>query len=95
VSNSESYQHLSADGWYFTFPNSEGASFPRTFFRVALWRIEDDGTIVGLISVRLGSEHASEPVRLMSPPRARGAQYVHIDDLTDEDRAEIAKRRFS
>ncbi|CAD0363713.1 hypothetical protein CFBP498_49270 (plasmid) [Xanthomonas hortorum pv. vitians] len=64
-------------------------------FRVALWRIADDDTIVGLISVRLGSDHSSEPVRLMSPPRGKGTQYLHIDDLTDDDRAEIPKRRFS
>ncbi|MGE6332520.1 hypothetical protein [Stenotrophomonas sp. NPDC077659] len=87
--------HLPADGWYFTFPNGEGASFPRTYYRVALWRIDPDGTVVGLISPRLGKEHAADVTRLISPPRGEGTQYVHIDDLTDEDRAEITKRRFS
>ncbi|PTT65185.1 hypothetical protein [Stenotrophomonas sp. HMWF003] len=95
MSDNPSYQYLPAEGWYFTHPNSEGASFPRTFYRVALWRVETDGSILGLISVRLGSEHAADPVRLISPPRGKGAQYVHMDDLTDEDRAEITKRRFS
>lgn len=95
MSNSDTHQYLPADGWYFTFPNSEGASFPRTFFRVALWRIEEDGTTVGMISCRLGSDHASEPVRLLAPPRGKDALYVHMDDLTEEDSAEITKRRFS
>lgn len=54
MSDNDSYQYLPADGWYFTHPNNEGASFERTFYRVALWRVEEDGTIVGLISVRLG-----------------------------------------
>lgn len=93
--DSNSYQYLPADGWYYTHPNSQGSGFARTFYRVALWRLDEDGTIVGLISVRLGREHAAAPVRLISPPRGEGAQYVHVDDLTDEDRAAIKDRRFS
>ena len=95
MSDNDSYQYLPADGWYFTHPNNEGASFERTFYRVALWRVEEDGTIVGLISVQLGREHATAPVRLISPPRGEGAQYVHVDELTGEDRAAITDRRFS
>lgn len=93
--DSNPYQYLPADGWYYTHPNSQGSGFARTFYRVALWRLDEDGTIVGLISVRLGREHAAAPVRLISPPRGEGAQYVHVDDLTDEDRAAITDRRFS
>jgi hypothetical protein len=91
----ETYQYLPADGWYMTFPNAAGAPFPRTFFRVALWRIEKDGSVQGLISTRLSREHAAEPVRLIAPPRAEGGQYVHFNDLAPEDRRHIVELRFA
>jgi len=89
------YHYLPADGWYMTHPNPAGATFPRTFYRVALWRVDPDGTIVGLISPRRGAADAADVTRLLTPPRGEGAHYVHADDLTDEDREQIRARRFS
>lgn len=95
IMSDASYQYLPADGWYMTFPSPAGAPSARTFFRVALWRIESDGSVQGLISPRLSKEHAAQAVSLITPPRAEGGQYVHIDDLTAEDRQHITERWFS
>lgn len=95
MSHIEQYQYLPAEGWYMTHPNTAGSSFPRTFYRVALWRISEDGTVQGLISPRLSSAHAADPVRLHTPPRCEGAQYVHIDEMADGDREHIVSYRYS
>ncbi|MBB4727929.1 hypothetical protein [Xanthomonas arboricola] len=89
------YNYIPAEGWYMTHPN-QGGSHPRTFYRVAMWRIDPNGAVVGLISLRLGPGlYDQEPVRLHEPPRSTDGQYVHWDDLTDEDRDQIRLRRFS
>lgn len=96
MADDSNYTYMPADGWYMTHPNNPG-SFPRTFYRVAMWRIDAEGTVVGMISVRLGPGQEKEPglVRLHAPPRSTDGQYVHWDDLTDEDKAHIVERRFS
>lgn len=85
---------IPASGWYFTHPNEDNAEHPRTFYRVALWRIDYDGTTHGLISV-VEPGTPTELPRLHAPPAAAGGQYVHVDDLTDEDRAAITALRFT
>jgi hypothetical protein len=89
------YNYMPADGWFMTLPSPDGNT-RRVFYRVAMWRIETDGTVVGLVSVRIGrGQYNQEPVRLHAPPRAIEGQYVHWDDLTAEDKQQISEARFS
>ncbi|MFA0924112.1 hypothetical protein [Xanthomonas fragariae] len=96
-----SYRYLPADGWYATYPQHTNAQEPstdareaRVFQRVALWRVAPHGSIVGLISAPDCGEAEIES-QLLSAPRGAGVYYVHIDDLTDEDREQIRCKRLS
>lgn len=87
-------QFIPAAGWYFTHPNVT-PNEPRIFYRVAMWRVESDGAIVGMVSINYPESPAAPPAnRLVAPPPVRGI-YVHIDDLTHEDQARITEMRFS
>lgn len=89
------YTYMPADGWYMTFPNPD-RNMHRVFYRVALWRIDADGTVIGLISPRLGpGPHCQEPICLHEPPKSIDGQYVHRDDLSESDRKLIADRHFA
>lgn len=61
---------------------------------VALWRVAPHGTIVGLISSPDNSQDESES-QLLSAPRGLGVHYIHIDDLTADEREQIRRRRLS
>ncbi|ALS93456.1 hypothetical protein [Xanthomonas oryzae] len=89
-----SYRYLPADGWYATYPQAADAAEPRVFQRVALWRVAPHGTIVGLISSPDNNQDESES-QLLSAPRVLGVHYIHIDDLTADEREQIRRRRFS
>lgn len=99
-SNLPKFSYLPADGWYFTCESTDGAAAHRTFQRVALWRIEDEAkpqyapTCVGLISYRPGASESADVPKLVRPPRGHG-HYVHIDELSEEDRNLIRAGRFS
>ncbi|MFC7519255.1 hypothetical protein ACFQS6_00950 [Xanthomonas populi] len=89
-----SYRYLPADGWYATYPQRTDANEEeRIFQRVALWRVAPHGTIVGLISSSDNSQDEIES-QLLSAPRGQGVHYIHIDDLTKEEREQIRHRRF-
>ncbi|MEJ7804617.1 MAG: hypothetical protein WKG03_01685, partial [Telluria sp.] len=68
---------ISADGWYLTHPDVR-PNEPRIFYRVALWRVEADGTILGMIPVVAPASMTRGPAKLYIPPTATGGVYVHI-----------------
>ncbi|AOD15203.1 hypothetical protein ABFO19_11985 [Xanthomonas citri pv. glycines] len=88
-----SFRYLPADGWYAAYPSTDTGE-ERIFQRVALWRVAPHGTIVGLISLPDDGQGEIES-QLLSAPRGQGVHYIHIDDLTEEERKQIRHRRFS
>ncbi|MBO9749094.1 MULTISPECIES: hypothetical protein [Xanthomonas] len=89
-----SYRYLPADGWYATYPQATDTDQVRVFQRVALWRVAPHGTIVGLISSPDGDQEDIES-QLLSAPRGQGVHYIHMDDMTEQEREQIRNRRFS
>lgn len=78
-----------AVNWFLTFTNAEGADFPRSFYRVVMWEIQPDATVVGLISEPRAGRGKSTTPTLKRPGSNPDAQYVHWDDLTRAERAQI------
>lgn len=72
-----------ANGWFFVQKD------PLAYYRVVCWEKMESGDIVGLISVTGSTDNNDQIVNKLVPPPALPGRYIHIDDLTEEERASI------
>jgi len=87
-SNERKYsQIVPALDWFFVHRDS-ASDRPPTVWRIAVWAIDDEGQVQGLISVSGPGQATPKFVR---PPSIPGA-YLYIDQLDDAERKQTGVR---
>lgn len=74
-----------ANDWFFVSLPTEHQGV--SVFRLAAWQHDDEGRVVGLVSVPGGG--GGKQCRLLSVPPVRGI-YKHKAELTDEEKASFS-----
>lgn len=74
---------VEASGWIFVQKD------PIAYYRVVCWEKMESGDIVGLISVTGSTDDSGHIVNKLVPPPPLAGRYVHIDDLTEEERVSV------
>ena len=75
-----------ATDWFYVIPQKEGVNQEQIVWRIGVWAQNDEGEIIGLISVTKGGYddiNKNEFNHLVAIPPLRGC-YKHRDELTPE-----------
>lgn len=81
-------QIVSAENWYFR--HNGVANHPPAVYPIAAWALQSDGNTVGLVARCSAGTH--QP-KLIPPPEYPG-EYLHRDQLNDEERESLKSRFF-
>ena len=80
-----------ATDWFFVvYPTASSNEI--IVWRVPVWAINDDGEVIGLVSVPGGGnedENMGKLCKLIAPPPLRGA-YKHESELNDKEKTAVA-----
>lgn len=72
---------IPADGWYFIFDDINGTK--RHFYKVAVWKMNQDEEIYGMVAIHEKRE------LVIVPPNTKNGHYKHITEMSNEEAEEL------